>query len=71
MPWLKKTLLGLFGQEDADFTNIILGKLAQRQSAEKMYGMVEKVLHEDTESFIVKMWRNLIFEILKIKYDMV
>jgi len=28
--------------------------------------MVEKVLEDDAEDFVVKMWRTIIFEVLKI-----
>lgn len=30
---------------------------------------VEKVLEEDAEEFMIKMWRMIIFELLKAEYN--
>jgi len=33
--------------------------------------MVEKVLEDDAEDFVIKMWRTIIFEVLKIEENII
>jgi hypothetical protein len=43
----------------------IIGKLKLHTNAETLYQDLSDVLMEDTETFMMKLWRMLIFEILK------
>jgi len=60
----------LGGQEDAELTNYVVGLLAKYTPPETIIKEMGVVLVEDTENFVVKMWRRLIFETLKIKYNL-
>jgi len=60
----------LGGQEDAELTNYVVGLLAKYTPPETIIKEMKVVLVEDTENFVVKMWRRLIFETLKIKYNL-
>lgn len=58
------------GQEDVELTNFVVGLLAKQTLPEKIKTELAVVLVEDAENFVVKMWRRLIFETMKIKYGL-
>ena len=61
-PWLVKQSVQILGAEEPDFINIILKKLIQRTDGYAMIDKFQEVLAEDTNDFIKKLWRMLIFE---------
>jgi len=67
-PWLFKQSKEYIGQEEAEFVNIILKRLANRDSPQQVLKRVEKLLDEDAEDFVMKLWRMLIFESLKLEH---
>jgi len=67
-PWLFKQSKEYIGQEEAEFVNIILKRLANRESPQNILKRVEKLLDEDAEDFVMKLWRMLIFESLKLEH---
>lgn len=60
----------LGGQEDVELTNFVVGLLSKHSPPKKIKNEMQMVLVEDAEDFVVKMWRRLIFETLKVKYDL-
>jgi len=55
-----------------------LKKIAGRESPKEILRMVEKVLEDDAEvniilykDFVIKMWRTIIFEVLKIQENII
>ena len=48
-PWLYKQSKEYIGQEEAEFVNIILKRLANRDSPQQVLKKVEKLLDEDAE----------------------
>ena len=48
-PWLKKQSVEYIGQEEMDFVNMILKRLANRESPQKIMEKVEKLLDEEAE----------------------
>jgi len=48
-PWLCKQSVELLGQEEMDFVNVVLKKLANRESPQQILRKVEKLLDEEAE----------------------
>jgi hypothetical protein len=48
-PWLYKQSKEYMGQEEAEFVNIILKRLANRDAPQQILKKVEKLLDEDAE----------------------
>lgn len=57
------------GTEEINFINMILKKLANRESPKDILKKVKIVLEDDAEDFVVKMWRFIIFEMLKLEHN--
>jgi len=66
--WIDARIQEYLGEEEADLTNFAVGLLAHHIPPKDIIAEMEMVLVEDAEGFVVKMWRRLIFESLKIKY---
>lgn len=60
----------LGGQEDIELTNFVVGLLAKHTHPTKIITELVVVLDIDSKKFVVKMWRRLIFETLKVKYKL-
>jgi len=68
-PWLAKKSLELFGSEGGAFVDIVMKFLAAHEPPSVLTQKLEKVLDENAEEQVCKLYRTLIFEILKVKYD--
>jgi len=67
--WIAERLKSyLGGQEDQELTNFVVGLLTAKANVKQIKTELVVVLEDDAENFVVKMWRRLIFEILKVKY---
>ena len=49
---------------------MIYKKVANKESPYEILKKVEKVLDEDGEDFVMKLWRMIIFELLKAKINL-
>lgn len=61
----------MFTVKEESFVQMIVKMLEEKCSAQFMMAKLEKILDEDSEKFIVQMWRFIIFEQLKIKYKII
>jgi len=66
--WIDSRIKEYLGEEEADLTNFAVGLLTHHIPPKEIIAEMEVVLVEDSEGFVVKMWRRMIFESLKIKY---
>ena len=77
-PWLCKQTEQYIGEQEIGFVNMILKKLANKESPQQILDKVKDLLDEDAEvwgllllltlqDFIMKLWRMLIFELLKLE----
>ena len=67
--WLNDRFYEYLGQEELVLVDFVADLLTKRNSATKMVLQLKMVLSNDTEQFVMKMWRRLIFETLKIKHN--
>jgi len=66
--WIDARIQEYLGEQEADLTNFAVGLLAHHIPPKDIKSEMEMVLVEDAEGFVVKMWRRIIFESLKVKY---
>jgi len=67
--WITERLKSyLGGQEDQELTNFVVGLLTAKANVKQIKTELVVVLEDDAENFVVKMWRRLIFEVLKVKH---
>lgn len=66
-PFVAKKMLEYLGEDEATLVDFVIGKMEARAGAEAVEAGLAKVLDEEAEIFTVKLWRMLIFEILRAK----
>ena len=55
------------GEEEVELVDFIVGKMHAQASAAVILEELAKVLDDEADVFIVKLWRMLLFEILRAK----
>ena len=66
-PWLCKKMVEYLGDAEDVLIDFIIKKLAEHASPKDVLEELEQVLDDDAEIFVVKMWRFLVFEVLRSK----
>ena len=67
-PWLGNKCVEVLGAEEKVFIDAIIKRLINKESAENILNkVVGKILDEDAEDFVIKMWKVIIFEIMKLE----
>lgn len=67
--WLKKKLKELIGNGSDALVEMIMMKLRDRCTAKDLISRLTDVLDEDTEPFVLKMWRMVLFEMARYKAE--
>lgn len=68
-PWLVNKSIEYIGAEEPTFISMILKRVANKENPHEILSKVEKVLDDDAEDFVMKLWRMIIFELLKAEYN--
>jgi len=66
-PWVKKKVSEYLGADEGGMVEFILKKVAMGTEPESILAELEGFLDEEAENFTLKMWRMLIFEVLRVK----
>jgi len=61
-PWVNKKIFEYIGEEEETLVDFICSKVLSKCSAKRILEDVAMVLDEESEVFVVKMWRLLIYE---------
>jgi len=69
-PWVTARSKEYMGTEEPMFINMVISRLKKKESAKKIMKKVKFVLEEDTEVFVMKLWRMMIFQLLKAEAEM-
>lgn len=70
-PWIGKKIAEFLGEEESTLVDFILQSMLKHDSAEKMLELLDPLLDEEAELFVLKMWRMLIFELKRAEQEMV
>lgn len=66
-PWISKKITEFLGEEEATLVDYIVGATKDHVDASKMLELLQAILDDEAEMFVLKMWRMLIFEIMKVE----
>ena len=61
-PWINKKITEFIGEEEPALVDFICKKLGTKCSAEGILSDVIEILDEEAETFVIKLWRLLIYE---------
>ncbi|XP_074274416.1 RNA-binding motif protein 25 isoform X2 [Silene latifolia] len=70
-PWISKKITEFLGEEETTLVEFIVDKLREHVKAEKMLDLLQQILDEEAEMFVLKMWRMLIFEVKRVETGLV
>ncbi|KAG7657932.1 PWI domain superfamily [Arabidopsis suecica] len=66
-PWISKKIMEFLGEEEATLVDFIVSNTQQHVQASQMLELLQSILDEEAEMFVLKMWRMLIFEIKRVE----
>ncbi|KAG2317133.1 hypothetical protein Bca52824_020255 [Brassica carinata] len=66
-PWISKKIMEFLGEEEATLVDFIVSNTQQHVKASQMLELLQSILDEEAEMFVLKMWRMLIFEIKRVE----
>uniref|UniRef100_A0ACD5XKY8 Uncharacterized protein n=1 Tax=Avena sativa TaxID=4498 RepID=A0ACD5XKY8_AVESA len=70
-PWISKKTTEVFDEELAEFVDYVVAATKEHVTAPRMLELLESLLDDDAERFVLLMWRKLIFEIKKVEVGLV
>lgn len=66
-PWISKKITEFLGEEEATLVDYIVSSTREHVHASQMLELLQSILDDEAEMFVLKMWRMLIFEIKKVE----
>lgn len=69
-PWISKKITEFLGEEEVTLVDLIVTNTRKHVTAAYMLELLENILDDEAEMFVLKMWRMLIFEIRKVETGM-
>ncbi|OVA18547.1 RNA recognition motif domain [Macleaya cordata] len=66
-PWISKKITEFLGEEEATLVDYIVSSTKEHVRASQMLELLQAILDDEAEMFVLKMWRMLIFEIKKVE----
>ncbi|CAN1320958.1 RNA-binding motif protein 25 [Linum perenne] len=66
-PWISKKITEFLGEEEATLVDYIVSSTREHVKAAQMLELLQSILDDEAEMFVLKMWRMLIFEIKKVE----
>ncbi|KAI9017154.1 hypothetical protein BC832DRAFT_588428 [Gaertneriomyces semiglobifer] len=61
-PWINKKVTEYMGAEEPDLVDFVISFVEKRTSAQQLLEELQPALDEDAESFVIMLWRMLIYE---------
>ncbi|XP_010247927.1 PREDICTED: RNA-binding protein 25 isoform X2 [Nelumbo nucifera] len=66
-PWISKKITEFLGEEEDTLVDYIVSSTKDHVQASQMLELLQSILDDEAEMFVLKMWRMLIFEIKKVE----
>lgn len=66
-PWISKKITEFLGEEETTLVDYIVSSTQEHVKASQMLELLQSILDEEAEMFVLKMWRMLIFEIKRVE----
>merc|ERR1719316_233161 len=65
-PWVRKKVIEYLGAEESGMIEFIMRKVKNQNKPQTILQELEGFLDDEAENFTLKMWRMLIFEVLRV-----
>lgn len=62
-PWVNKKILEYIGEEEPSLVDFICAKIRDKDKPDNILNDIKMVLDEEADTFVVKLWRLLIYEL--------
>ena len=66
-PWIGKKIKEYMGNEEQLMINIVIKLLNQKCTEKQLFNKIQNILDEESQEFVDKLWKVLVFEDMKIK----
>ena len=66
-PWIAKKISEYLGEDESSLVDFIVSHTQKHVSGHEMLQLVEPILDEEGEMFVLKLWRMLVFEVRRIE----
>ncbi|KAF5449864.1 hypothetical protein F2P56_030266 [Juglans regia] len=66
-PWISKKITEFLGEEETTLVDYIVSSTQEHMKASQMLELLQSILDEEAEMFVLKMWRMLIYEIKRVE----
>ncbi|KAL3687938.1 hypothetical protein R1sor_014247 [Riccia sorocarpa] len=66
-PWISKKITEFLGEEETTLVDFVVSNTCKHVTAASMLELLESILDDEAEMFVLKMWRMLIFEIRRVE----
>lgn len=63
-PWLFQKIASIIGEEDKEIVSFVVDLLHEHPTANKLKEEMSTLLEEETDDFVLRIWRMLVFEFL-------
>lgn len=70
-PWLEERSCEYMGSVEEKFIAMVEKKLFSKSHPEKIIKIMAQLIDVDAEEFVVKLWKALVLEDLKLKNDLI
>lgn len=60
--WIQKKIIEFLGEEENELTQLLLDKIEHHIEPKTMVTEFEEILDSETQGFVVKLWRLIIYE---------
>lgn len=64
-PWVTKKIVEYLGEEEATLIEFVLAKMSNHMAPQEILDQLAFVLEDEAEVFVIKLWRMLIFEMIR------
>ena len=69
-PWLEEMSNEYMGGVEEKFIALVEKKLLSRTHPDKIIKILRQLLDEDSEEFVLRLWKKLVLEYLKIEHGL-
>lgn len=69
-PWLQEMSNEYMGGVQEKFIALVEKKLLSKSHPDKIIKILKQLLDDDSEEFVIKLWKKLVLEYLKLQNDL-
>ena len=70
-PWLEEMSNEYMGGVEEKFIALVEKKLLSRSHPDKIIKIMKQLLDDDSEQFVIKLWKKLVLEYMKLQNELI